>query len=726
MKNLRNISRRGFLKGIGLASGGLVLASSPVLLTSCEPAEVFEFNPNLFVQLNSNGELILMATRSEMGQGIRTALTSVIADEMEADWDRVTVKQGPGDDKYGDQNTDGSKSVRIMYKTMRQMGAATKAMLISAAAQYWEVPTSECHAENHFVIHESGKKRAFGDLVEIAKTLEVPEDVSFKSPKDFKYIGKALPSKDVDLFTKGSAIFGLDVRIPDMCFAAIKRCPVTFGKVKTFDKTEALKINGVLDIVEVPLMDFAFGTLGGIAVVASNTWAAFKGRDALEVTWDLGENDSYNSDSYMEEITKNVIKKGKVEKTKGNVEQAFSEANKSIESVYQLPHLVHAPMEVPNAAAWVKKTSCEVWAPTQTPQRCRTLVAKLLELEEDNVTVNVTFLGGGFGRKAKPDYVVEAAFISKTTNKPIQVVWSREDDIRHSYYHTVSAQFMKGSLDQNGKVTGWLHRFAFPTIASTFKKGANMPAKWEANSASKVPFDIPNMQIETAKADAHVRIGWLRSVINIPHGFAINVFADELAHEAGIDPLQFRLDLIGKDRIEKTKNPYKYDTAKLKHVLNKAAENAQWGRNLESGHALGLAVHYSFLSYVACVAEVSVINDKVKVHKVYMVIDCGTPINKDTIIAQMQGSVIFGMSLAFYGEITAKNGAVEQSNFHDYPLIRMSEAPEIEVEIIASESNPTGVGEPGVPVVAPAILNAIFKATGKRYRSLPLDKHNLV
>jgi len=726
MNNLRNISRRGFIKGIGLASGGLVLASSAGIMTSCEPKEVFEFNPNLFVQLNSDGELILLATRSEMGQGIRTALTSVIADEMEADWDRVTVKQGPGDDKYGDQNTDGSKSVRIMYKTMREMGATTKSMLLSAAAIYWTVPKSECRAENHFVIHKSGKKRAFGELVEIAKTLDVPKEISFKSSKDFKYIGKTLPGKDVDLFADGSAVFGLDIRIPDMSFAAIKRCPVTFGKVISFDASEALKINGVLDVVEVPLMDFAFGALGGIAIIATNTWAAFKGRDALKVTWDLGENESYNSEAFLEEITKNAIKKGKVEKSIGNVEKAFSEGSKSIERIYQLPHLVHAPMEVPNAAASVKANSCEVWAPTQTPQRCRTLVAKLLELDEQDVKVNVTFLGGGFGRKAKPDYVIEAAFLSKTTNKPIQVVWSREDDIRHSYYHTVSAQYMKGSLDQNGKVTGWLHRFAFPTIGSTFKKGSNMPAKWEANSASKVPFDIPNMQIEAAKADAHVRIGWLRSVINIPHGFAINVFADELAHEAGIDPLQFNLDLIGKDRIEKTKNAFKYDTAKLKHVLKKAAENAQWGRSLEPGHALGLAVHYSFLSYVACVAEVSVVDDLVKVHKVFMVIDCGTPINRDTIVAQMQGSVIFGMSLAFYGRITAKNGAVEQSNFDDYPLIRMSEVPEIEVEIIASESNPTGVGEPGVPVVAPAILNAVFKASGKRYRSLPLDQLNLI
>ncbi|MBO0590182.1 xanthine dehydrogenase family protein molybdopterin-binding subunit [Cellulophaga sp. E16_2] len=728
MKDVQNVSRRSFIKGIGLASGGLIIASGASLFNSCsvESKELIAFNPNLFVQLNSDGSLILVASRSEMGQGVRTSLTSVIADEMEADWDRVSIQQAVGDVKYGDQNTDGSKSVRLLYEEMRKIGAATKAILIAAAAKKWEINESECSAENHFILNTKGDKIGFGDLVEIAKTLEVPTDVRLKDPKDFKFIGTYLPSKDVKNLSNGTAVFGLDARLEGMKFAAVKRCPVAFGKVVSFDKTAALKIAGVLDVVEIPMLIKPFGPLGGVAVIATNTWAAFKGKEALKVEWDLGANKDYDSEAYMEEITANVLKKGNVVKSSGSVDEAFKKASKTIESTYQLPHLVHAPMEVPNAVAWVQGDTCEIWAPTQEPQRTRTEVSDFLGTSEENVTVNVTFLGGGFGRKSKPDYVVEAAAISKAIKAPVQVVWTREDDIQHSYYHTVSSQYMKGSIDENGKVTGWLHRFAFPTIGSTFSPGADEPAPWEAASAANVPFEIPNMQFETGKAPAHVRIGWLRSVINIPHGFAINVFADELAHEAGIDPLEFRLNLIGSDRIETTENDYKYDTARLKHVLKTAAKNADWGKKLPEGHAMGLAVHYSFLSYVASVVEVSVINDKVKVHNIHSVIDCGLAVNKNTITAQMEGAAIFGMSLAFYGKITAKEGAITQSNFHDYQMIRMPQVPNIHVEIVENNERPTGVGEPGVPVIAPAIINAIFKASGKRFKNLPLMDYNLV
>ncbi|RKR12190.1 isoquinoline 1-oxidoreductase beta subunit [Maribacter vaceletii] len=728
MAPIKNISRRGFIKGIGLASGGLVLASSAYSFSNfgSKEEDILEFNPNLFVQLNSNGSLILVASRSEMGQGVRTSLTSVIADEMEADWDKVIVKQATGDAKYGNQNTDGSRSVRTLFETMRKMGATVKAVLITAAAKSWKVPESECIAKNHFIIHSSGKKIGFGDLVEIAKEISIPENVILKDPKDFKFIGKKLPSIDVENLSNGSAVFGLDKRVPNMKFAAIKRCSVAFGTVKSVDKTEALKINGVLDVVEVPMLIKAFGPLGGVAVIATNTWAAFKGRDALKIEWNYSKNTSYNSETFMDSITANVHKPGKVEKSIGNIDNAFKKANKTHEATYKLPHLAHAPMEVPNAVVSVKGDICEVWAPIQSPQAARREVANFLETDQSNVTINVTFLGGGFGRKAKPDFIVEATAVSKAINGPVQVVWSREDDIQHSYYHTVSSQFLKGAIDKNGKVTGWLHRFALPTIGSTFTPGRDLPQPWEARSATDVPYDIPNLQIEAGKADAHVRIGWLRSVINIPHGFAINVFADELAHEAGKDPLEFRLNLIGKDRIQETKDAYKYDTSKLKHVLKTAAKNAGYDKQLPEGHAIGLAVHYSFYSHVAAAIEVSVTNGKLTIHKISVVIDCGTAINRDTITAQMEGAAIFGMSLAYYGKITAKDGAIEQSNFHNYQVLRMPNAPKIQVEIVNSNDKPTGVGEPGVPVIAPAIINAIFKATGKRYRTLPLSDHGLV
>jgi len=730
MKPIKNVSRRSFVKSIGLASGGLILACNTSVFSDKEktPENLINFNPNLFVQINSDGSVVLIASRSEMGNGVRTSLPSVIADEMEADWSKIKVQQAVGDKKYGDQNTDGSRSIRYLYEPMRKMGAIAKAMLISAAAQKWQVPEVECSAENHFIIHTSGKKIGFGDLVEIAKTLEIPSDESltYKNPKDFKYIGKHLKGVDIKAYANGSAIFGLDKRLPHMKFVAIVRCPVTFGKVKSFDKSAALKVSGVEDVIEIPRVEKPFGALGGVAVIATNTWAAFKGKEALKIDWDFGENQQYDSEKYMNQITQNVHKEGKVGKNQGNINSAFKNAHKTIESTFQLPHLAHAPMEVPNAVAWVQGDTCEVWAPTQAPQSTRKEVTDYLETTEDKVTINVTFLGGGFGRKSKPDYIVEAVIASKALNAPVQVVWTREDDIKHGYYHTTSAQYMKASLDKNGKVTGWLHRFALPSIVSTFQPGVDYAAGFEISSAANVPFEIDNLKVEIGQAPAHVRIGWLRSVINIPHGFSINVFADELAYAANKDPLEFRLNLIGKDRIEDTQDPIKYNTARLKNVLKIAAKNAEWGKQLPEGHAYGLAVHYSFYSYVASVVEVSMKNNKVKVHNVYTAIDCGTAVNKNTITSQMEGAAIFGMSLAYYGKITAKNGAIEQNNYNDYKMIRMNEIPKVHVEIVESSEKPTGVGEPGVPVIAPAIINAIYKLTGKRYYNLPLADYDLV
>jgi isoquinoline 1-oxidoreductase beta subunit len=727
MSEIQNLSRRFFIRNVGLASGGLILGCNYNLLANdVAEGSLTEFNPNLFVQLNSDGSLIIVASRSEMGNGVRTSLTSVVADEMEADWNRVSVKQAVGDAKYGDQNTDGSRSIIGFYDTMRKMGAMTRMMLISAAAKKWQVTESECFAQNHFIIHSSGKKIGFGELVDVVTTLPVPTTVTYKNPKDFKYIGKNLKSIDVKDFANGSAIFGIDKRLPNMKVVAIARCPVTFGTVKSFDKTAAMKIKGVEDVIEIPRIEKPFGPLGGVAVIASNTWAAFKGKAALEIQWNYGKNEGYDSEKYMTELTERVRTNGKVEKEVGDVNKAFNEAAKVVESTFQLPHLAHAPMEVPNAVAWVQGDSCEVWAPTQSPQDARDEVVAYLGTTIDKVTVNVPFLGGGFGRKSKPDFIVEAVMVSKAIKAPVQVVWTREDDIKHGYYHTVSAQYMKASLDAQGNVTGWLHRSAFPSIMSTFQPGTDYPAGWEAGSATGVPFDIKNMKFESGQAPAMVRIGWMRSVINILHGFSINVFADELAYAAKQDPLEFRLKLIGNDRIEDTKDAIKYDTARLKNVLKLAAKNANYSKPLPKGHAYGLAVHYSFYSYVASVVEVSMADDKVKVHNVYTVIDCGTAVNKNTITSQLEGAAIFGMSIAYYGKITAKDGAIEQNSYSDYRMIRMNEIPKVHVEIVESTDKPTGVGEPGVPVIAPAIINAIFKLTGKRYYNLPLSDYDLV
>ncbi len=733
MSTIKNISRRKFIKNVGLVSGGLILAYH---LPSCTGESEIRladdgtyFNPNLFVQLKKNGELVLLSSRSEMGQGIRTSLTSAIADEMEADWKYVSVKQATGDAIFGDQNTDGSRSIRTILEPMRKMGAIAKAMLITAAANKWQVSESECAAENHYIINKTNNEKVFyGNLVEDASKLEAPKDVVLKDKKNFNYIGKELKSIDVHDFVTGNAKYGIDIRQPNMKFACIARCPVTFGTAKSFNKDEVLKINGVIDVIEFNRIERPFGPLGGIAVIAENTWAAIKGKEALNIEWDYGKNKSYNSEAYLEEITANVHKKGKEIKNEGSVNNAFKNAETLVESTYILPHLVHAPMEVPNATANVLEGSCEVWAPTQTPQTARIEIAGFLKLDIEKVTVNVTFLGGGFGRKSKPDYIVEAVVLSKAIKNPVQVVWTREDDIQNSYYHAVSAQYLKGSLNKDGKVTGWLHRTAFPSIASTFAPNITHGAGFELGlGVTNLPYDIENMRCESGKAIAHVRIGWLRSVCNIFHGFSINVFVDELAAKANKDALEFRLNLFGKNRIiPSAESEHKYDIARLKNVLVKAAKNANYSKKLPKDHGIGLAVHYSFLSYVATAVEVSVIENKLKVHKITTVIDCGLAVNKNSIKAQMEGAGIFGMSLAYYGKITAKDGAIQQSNYHDYPMLRINEAPEFDIEIVESNEKSTGVGEPGVPVIAPAIINAIFNATGKRYYSLPLSDHGLV
>lgn len=733
MSAIQIITRRSFIRSLGLASGGLIIACN-VAPTKDEKGELKPFNgttfePNLFIQLKDNGELILLATRSEMGNGVRTSLTSVIADEMDADWTMVSVVQATGDTKFMDQNTDGSRSIRYLFEPMRKMGAAAREMLIAGAAKKWEVDASTLTTDNHYVVNPASNKKVFyGDLVKEAAEVEVPENPTLKNPKDFKYIGSDLKSIDGKGYASGTPKFGMDIKLDGMKYAAIARCPVTFGTVKSYDKVEAMKVAGVTEVIELPRIAKPFGPLGGVVVIADNTWAALKGKEALKVEWDNGSNEQYSSESYDKMILANVKKKGKEIRNDGNVNSAFKNASQIVESTYELPHLVHAPMEVPCATAWVHDGVCDVWAPVQAPQGARTEVADYLETELENVTINVTFLGGGFGRKSKPDFVVEATAISKAINAPVQVIWSREDDIKHSYYHAVSAQYMKASLNEEGAVTGWLHRVAYPSITSTFAPDTGYGAGFEfGQGLTNMPYDIENIRCENAKAPAHVRIGWLRSVYNIIQGFSVNVFADELAAKAGKDPLQFRLDLIGKDRVIKNeREDYHFDSAKLKNVLQLAAKNANYGKKLPKGHGVGIAVHYSFYSYVASVVEVSVKENKLKVHNIHSVIDCGTAVNTNTIKSQMEGAAMFGLSLAYYGKITAKNGAIEQSNFHDYQMLRIADAPNVSVEIVKNQDKPSGVGEPGVPVIAPALINAIYNATGKRYYKLPLMDEGLV
>jgi isoquinoline 1-oxidoreductase beta subunit len=737
MSEIQQIKRRDFIKLFGLASGGILLGCN-VSSDKKEfiPQVAGSFAPNLFVQIQKDGNITLLASRSEMGQGIRTSLASAIADELEADWNYITVKQATGNAKYGNQNTDGSRSVRTLLEPMRKMGATVKAMLITAAAKKWNIPEKDCKAANHYIINTQNKDTIFfGDLVDEAANVAIPseESIQLKKVEDFKFIGKTLKSVDLKDFTHGTANYGMDIRIPNMKFAAIARCPVTFGSVKSYEDASAKKVAGVERIFQidriVPPTGQFFGALGGVAVIANSTWAAFQGKLDLNIEWNYGENESFDTEKFKEKLTQRVHEKGKlVPGGSGNVYRAFEDAENMVEATYHVPFLVHAPMEVPNATAWFKGDTIEVWAPVQDPQTARAEIAHFFEIPLEKVTVNVTFLGGGFGRKSKSDFVVEAVAISKKINAPVQVVWTREDDIQHSFYHAASAQYLKGSLNEKGELTAWLQRVAMPSIVSSFKPMSEYASGFELNQGfTNNPYQLDNFRLENTKAEANLRIGWMRSVVHIHSGFGNNSFADELAHAANIDPVQFHLNLIGKDRIIKGKSEYPYDAKRMKDVLKNTAKIANWGKTLPENHGVGVAVHYSFYSYVATIVEVSVKNEKVKVEHIWTTIDCGLALNKDNITNQLEGAAIFGMSIALYGKISAKEGAIEQNNFFDYQMTRMKDAPKIEIAIMDKmEEPPTGVGEPGVPVIAPAICNAIFNAIGKRVRSLPLVDFGMV
>lgn len=750
---VEKISRRTVLKGLGIA-GGLVLAA-PVMSRQAFAAyqtgadkmpHGVVVNPRVFVAIAPDGIVTIMAHRSEMGTGVRTSLPLIVAEEMEADWSRVKVQQAPGDEvKYGNQDTDGSRSTRHYLIPMRQIGASARVMLENAAAKRWNVPATEVKAVNHEVVHSaSGRRIGFGDLAADAANESVPAigSLKLKDPKDFRYLGKGeISIVDLHDITVGKAHYGIDTRLPGMKYAVIARPPVTGGKMVSFDATEAMKVSGVEKVMEVKGWPWPskFQPLGGVAVIARNTGAAIKGRDALKVVWDDGANGKYDSVSYRTELEEASRKPGLVVRKEGDVDAALKGADKVIVGEYYLPHLAHVSMEPPVAVADVKGDKAEIWAPVQSPGGTREDVAKTLGIPEDNVTVNVTLLGGGFGRKSKCDYALEAALLSKELGVPVKVQWTREDDVRHDFLHTVSAERIEAGLDKSGKVIAWRHRSVAPSIASTFAANTVHQAPFELGMGLvDMPFEIANVQCENPEAAAHTRIGWFRSVSNIPRAFAVQSMVGELAHATNRDQKEMLLELIGSPRIVKLDSvkdlwdygepydSYPIDTARLRKVVEVVADKGEWGRSVPKGHGLGIAAHRSFVSYIATIIEVAV-DDKGKltVPRVDTAIDCGTYVNPERIQSQIEGAAIMGLSLAKYGEITFKDGKVQQGNFDDFPVIRIDESPLItNVHIIepGPDTPPSGVGEPGVPPFAPALINAIFAATGKRLRTMPIGK----
>jgi isoquinoline 1-oxidoreductase subunit beta len=748
---LVNVSRRRFLQG---ALGGLVLAVGfPSALRAADAPKYgadgmpngWVDDPLAFVSIAENGTVTIVCHRSEMGQGVRTGMPMIVADELEADWKRVRVMQAPGDEKrYGNQDTDGSRSTRHFFDPMRRCGAAARAMLEAAAAERWKVPVSEVQAKNHEVVHKpTGRKLGYGALAKAAANQPVParDTVRLKDPSQFRYIGKGkLKLVDAPNMVTGKAQYGMDTRLPGMLYAVVARPPVFGGKVKSFDPAEALKVPGVQRVVEIEATPAPalFNPLGGVAVIGRNTWAAIQGRKALKIEWDDGPNATYDSAAYKPTLEAAARQPGKVVRNDGDFDAAAAQAAKRLDAEYYVPHIAHATMEPPAAAVRIENGKCEVWGCFQSPQGTRDLVAKRLGMSADDVKVNVTLLGGGFGRKSKPDFAVEAAVLSKAMDgKPVKVTWTREDDLHNSYYHTVSVEHLEAAVDAQGKPVAWLHRTVAPSIGSTFDAKARNEMDLElAMGVVNVPFAIPNVRIENPEAEAHTRIGWFRSVSNIPHAFAVQSFVAELAAAAGRDQKDFLLEVIGpprevspdvlQDKWNHGEDPKKYpvDTGRLRRVIETAAREAGWGKQLPKGHGLGIAGHYSFVTYVAAVAEVAV-SDKgdLTIPRVDVAVDCGATVNPDRVRAQMEGACIMGLTLVTLGEISFKDGRVQQNNFDGYELLRISAAPRvIRVHIIPGDySKPLGgAGEPGVPPIAPAVCNAIFAATGKRIRRLPI------
>ena len=755
---ITNVSRRAF--SLGLGAGALVLATGLPSALRAEDAPKYggegmahglRDDPTIFVSIEPDGTVSVICHRSEMGQGVRTSLPMVVAEELEADWAKIKVVQAPGDEeRFGNQNTDGSRSMRHHFPTMRRVGASARQMLEGAAAEHWNVPASEVKSVNHEVHHApSGRKLGYGDLAEAASARAVPDksELRLKAPSEFRYVGKGEINgiDNVDI-TTGRAMFGIDTRLDDMVYAVVARPPVYGGKVATFDATEALKVPGVLKVIEIEGTPppSAFEPLGGIAVVATNTWAAMQGRDKLKITWNDGPNDNYTTSTYRAALLETARKPGKVVRAHGDVDAAMKSAAKRIEADYYIPHIAHATMEPPAAVVRIVDGKCEAWASTQNPQAARDGIAKRLKLAPENVTVNVTLLGGGFGRKSKPDYVTEAAIVSQAMDgRPVKLTWTREDDLMHDYLNTTAVEHLEAGLDENGKPVAWLHRSVAPSISATFAPDMTYESALELGMGFvDLPFDIANMRMENGEAISHTRVGWFRSVFNVPHAFAIQSFVAEMAAAAGRDPKDYLLELIGPPRrikIEppplRTKEPwwnygenpdlYAIDTGRLRRVTETVAEAAGWGRDLPEGHGLGIAAHRSFVSYTAVVIEVAVDKDgNISIPRADIAIDCGPQVNPERIRSQMEGSVVQGVSLATISNLTFRNGQVEQQNFDGYQLTRIDASPrEIRVHLVDPENHDVpmgGVGEPGLPPVAPALLNAVAAATGRRVRSLPI------
>jgi len=715
----QNPSRRQFLKDSAGLMGGLVIGfylpikSGRAFAADAPPKLIYP--PNAFIRIAADDSITIVVNKSEMGQGVYTSLPMLIAEELEADWSRIRVESAPvaavyNHTGFGMQMTGGSSSIPSSWEQLRQVGASGRILLIRAAAQQWGVPEGECHAENSQVIHAgSGKKLSYGKLVDAAAKLPLPDNVALKSPKDFKLIGKATKRLDTPAKINGSAQFGLDVYLPGMLTVLIARSPVFGGKVKRFDATEARKLPGVQGVYQVPT---------GIAVAASGFWPAKTARDLLEIEWDEGPGAALSTPKMRAEYLELAKQPGAIARKDGDTVQGFKAAHKSISAEYEIPYLAHAAMEPLNVVVDLKPDHCSIWTGTQMQTMDHAMAAKTAGLKPEQVEIHTTFLGGGFGRRANPrsDFVVEAVQVAMAVAQPVKVVWTREDDTRGGNYRPMWSDHIEAGIAKDGKPLAWKHTLVGQSIVADTSFEAFMTHNGvdatSVEGAATLPYMIPNLQVELHSPKNAVPVQWWRSVGHSHTAFVVETMIDELAHLAGKDPVAYRLGILPAD-------------SRYRGVLQLAAKNAGWGKKkLPAGHAYGVAVHKSFDSYVAEIAEVSLENGKIRVHRVVAAVDCGMVINPDGVRQQIEGGIVYGLSAALHGAITLKNGRVMQSNFHDYAPLRFSEMPRVEVHIVASGEPPTGIGEPGTPPIAPAVANAVFTLTGKRLRRMPFDQES--
>jgi isoquinoline 1-oxidoreductase beta subunit len=714
-KTLR-IPRRDFLKTTASIGGGLCIAAYVPELAmrpdSNAPASATVFAPNAFVRMAPDESVTVILNHSEMGQGVYTSLPMLLNEELEADWAKIKVEAAPVDPVYnhtlyGVQMTGGSSTTPSEWERFRKMGAMARLMLVDAAAQKWGVPPSECRVEKGVVIHAaSGKKATYGSLADAASQLKPPADIPLKDPKQFTLIGKSVRRLDTPSKVNGTAQFGLDVRVPGMVFALVARSPVFGGKVVSFDAAEALKIRGVRAIEKIP---------SGVAVVANSFWSAKLAREKVKITWDEGENAKLSTTQLLADFSKLSATPGTIAKKTGDPAAALTGAAKTITAEYDVPYLAHAMMEPLNCVVDLRADSCEIWTGTQFETVDRANAAAVAGLPPEKVKINTTLLGGGFGRRANPasDFVVEAVHVAKIAKAPVKVVWTREDDLAGGWYRPMWHDRFAAGIDAQGNPIAWTHTIVgqsimrgTPFAAFTInKEGVDSTS---VEGASDILYGIPNVQVDLHSPKIGVPVQWWRSVGHSHTGFSVESFFDEVARAGGKDPFELRRTLLANQ-------------PRMLAVLELVAEKAGWGKPLPAGRGRGMATHFSFDSYVAQIIEASVEKDgTVRVHRVVCAVDCGRTVNPDIVKAQMEGGIVFGLTAALKTEITLENGRVQQSNFHEYEMLRMSESPVIEVHIVPSDQSPTGVGEPSVPPVAPALTNAIFAATGKRIRRLPI------